>query len=65
MPRPPKPVRRCAECGKRLPLSKLTAAIEVAPLSPMGTPGWRMSYPLCSVACGAVAAARLLEEMKA
>ena len=61
----PTPLRQCAECGKRLPASKLAAALEVAPLSPMGSYGWRMKYPLCSIACGAVAAVQLLEEMKA
>ena len=59
------PPRRCVECGKRLPLSKLAAAVEVALMTPMGSGDWRMKYPLCSIACGAVAAVRLLEEMKA
>ena len=58
------PRRQCAECGKRLPLSKLAAALEVAPLTPMGSRDWRMAYPLCSVACGAVAAVRLLETIE-
>ena len=59
-----KPIRRCAECGKRLPLSKLAVVVEVAP-TPMGLGRWIMAYPLCSIACGAVAAVRMLEEMKA
>ncbi|MBI3938163.1 MAG: hypothetical protein HY323_14390 [Betaproteobacteria bacterium] len=66
MPRPRKnPCRHCAECGKHLPIARFAAAVEVAPLTPMGAGWWRMKYPLCSVACGAVAAVRLLEEMKA
>jgi len=58
------PPRQCAECGKRLPASKLAAVVDVAP-TPLGLGRWEMRYPLCSIACGAVAAVRLLEEMQA
>lgn len=58
----PRPLRRCAECGKALPPRKLATALHVS-VGP--TPGWMTSTgPLCSIACGAVAAVRLLEGVK-
>ena len=59
-----KTVRQCVECGKRLPASKVAAIVEVAP-TPLRPDPWAMMSPLCSIACGAVAAVRLLEEMQA
>ncbi len=56
--------RRCAECGKVIPPRKLATVVEVAP-TPMLRGHWIMAYPLCSIACGAVAAVRLLEQVTA
>ena len=44
-------------------MAELAVVVGVAP-TPMERGRWIMASPLCSIACGAVAAVRLLEEMR-
>lgn len=59
----PRPLRRCAECGKVIARRKLAVGVSVTTIGPIM---WdTFTGPLCSLACGAVAAVRLLEGVKA
>lgn len=60
----PRPLRRCVECKKLIPPRKLAVTVSVTTSGAVRM--WdTFTGPLCSIACGCVAAAKLLEEVKA